>query len=52
MGSSELMAVELSARRLCSRVDMWRRRGGMSCICPGRLEMSRGSVEAKHVTLQ
>ena len=29
IGSSKLMPVELSARRLCSRVDMWRHRGGM-----------------------
>ena len=42
-GSSKLTPVELSARRLCSRVDLWRHRGGMSCACPGRLEMSRGS---------
>ena len=33
-----------------SRVDKWRHRGGMSCACPGRLEVSRGIVEAKHVT--
>ena len=33
------------------RVDKWRHRGGMSCACPGRLEVSRGIVEAKHVTL-
>ena len=33
-----------------SRVDTWRHRGGMSCACPGRLEVSRGIVEAKHVT--
>ena len=36
MGSSELMLAELSARMLCSRVDMWRHRRGMSCTCPGR----------------
>ena len=30
---------------------MWRHRGGMPCTCPGRLlEVSRGIVEAKHVT--
>ena len=52
IGSSELTPAELSARRLHSRVDLWRHRGGMSCACPGRLEMSRGSVEAKHVTSQ
>ena len=50
MGSSKLTPVELSTRRLRSRVDLWRHCGGMSCACPGRLEMSRGSVEAKHVT--
>ena len=37
-------------RTLHSRVDMWRHRGCMSCACPGRLEVSRGIVEAKHVT--
>ena len=52
MGSSKLTPPELSARRLHSRVDMWRHRGGMSCACPGGLEMSRGSVEAKHVMSQ
>ena len=31
---------------------MWRHDGGMSCACPGRLEVSRGIVEAKHVTLE
>ena len=45
-GSSKLTPTELSARRLCSRVDMWRHHGGMSCACPGRLEVSRGIVEA------
>ena len=50
IGSSKLTPVELSTRRLCSGVDMWRHRGGMSCACPGRLEVSRGIVEAKHVT--
>ena len=50
IGSSELTPMELAARRLCSGVDMWRHRGGMSCACPGRLEVSRGIVEAKHVT--
>ena len=49
-GSSELTPVKLSARRLISRVDMWKHRGGMSCTCPGRLEVSRGIVEAKRVT--
>ena len=47
IGSSKLMPMELSTRRQHSRVDMWRHRGGMSCACPGRLEMSRGSAEAK-----
>ena len=28
---------------------MWRHRGGMSCACPGGLEVSRGSMESKHV---
>ena len=42
--------VLVKSRRLYSRVDLWRHRGGMSCACPGRLEMSRGSVEAKYVT--
>ena len=50
IGSSKLMPAELSTRRLHSRVDKWRHRGGMSCTCPGRLEVSRGIVEAKHVT--
>ena len=50
MGSSKLTPAELSTRRLHSRVDKWRHRGGMSCACPGRLEVSRGIVEAKHVT--
>ena len=50
IGSSELTPAELSTRRLHSRVDKWRHRGGMSCACPGRLEVSRGIVEAKHVT--
>ena len=49
-GSSKLMPAELSTRTLCSRDDMWRHHGGMSCTCPGRLEMSRGSVEAKGAT--
>ena len=49
-GSSKLMPAELSARRLRSRVDKWRHRGGMSCACPGGFEVSRGIVEAKHVT--
>ena len=40
-----LMLAELSARMLHSRVDAWRHRGGMSCACHGRLEMSRGRVE-------
>ena len=37
--SSKLAPAELSARRLCSRVDLWRHRGGMSysstcrCVC-------------------
>ena len=31
---------------------MWRHRGDMSCTCPGRLEVSRGIVEAKRVTLE
>ena len=52
MGSSKFMPAELSARTLHSRVDMWRHRGSMSCACPGRLEMSRGSVEKKLVTLE
>ena len=52
MGPSKLTPVELSTRRLHSGVDMWRHHGGMSCACPGRLEMSGGSVEAKHVTSQ
>ena len=51
-GSSKLMLAELSTGRLHSRVDMWRHRGGMSCACPGRLEVSGGIVEAKHVTLE
>ena len=50
IGSSKLMPAELSAGRLHSGVDMWRHHGGMSCACPGRLEVSRGIVEAKHVT--
>ena len=50
IGSSKLTPAELSTRRLHSRVDKWRHRGGMSCACPGRLEVSRGIVEAKHVT--
>ena len=50
IGSSKLIPVELSTRRLHSRDDKWRHRGGMSCTCPGRLEVSRGIVEAKHVT--
>ena len=49
IGSSLLMPVELSAR-LHSRVDMWRHCGGMSCTCPGRLEVSRDIMDAKHVT--
>ena len=32
---SELTPVELSARTLCIRVDLWRHHGGMSCACPG-----------------
>ena len=44
------MPIELSTRRLHSRDDKWRHRRGMSCTCPGRLEVSRGIVEAKHVT--
>ena len=43
---------ELSTGMLGSRVDMWRHCAGLSCACPGRLEMSRGSVQAKHVMLQ
>ena len=35
IGSSKLTPTELSARRLCSGVDLWRHRGGMSCACPG-----------------
>ena len=50
IGSSKLIPVELSTRRLYSRDDKWRHRGGMSCTCPGRLEVSRGIAEAKHVT--
>ena len=46
-GSSKQTPAELSTGRLCSGVDMWRHRGGMSLTSPGRLEMSRGSVEAK-----
>ena len=42
------MPVELSARTMCSRVDMWRHRGGMSCTCPARLEVSRGIMETNH----
>ena len=31
---------------------MWRCRGGMSCVCPSRLEVSRGIVEENRVTLE
>ena len=48
--SSKLTPAELAARRLCSGVDMWRHRGGMSCTYPGRLEVSGGIAEANHVT--
>ena len=35
---------------LCSRFDVHGHCGGMSDACPGRLEVSRGIKEAKHVT--
>ena len=50
IGSSKLTPAELSTRRLHSRVDKWRHRGGMSCACPGRLEVSRGIRLKEKVT--